>query len=153
MPDPSMNIGGSSHASFAMAVPPKPRLAVSPPVKTQSSETSIDLGNRHPAESSFKNDRKPDESTVPGPPPAFETSLLEFERDIDIALKRLATRRSEKFGAYHFQNEPARGVVDNEHSAASHSETRPEAPETALALATKPQDGGSGGHDTLSSAP
>jgi hypothetical protein len=114
MPDPSLNIGGSSHVSFAMAVLPKPKIAVSPPVKTQSSETSINLGNRRPSESSLKNDRKPDESTVPGPPPAFETSLLEFERDIDIALKRLATRRSEKFGAYHLQNEPARGVVDND---------------------------------------
>lgn len=93
MPDPTLNIAGTSHYALAQSHAVKPPASVPPVEDAQTGQPSIDLSYRGDPQSNGAQRRHFDESTIAGPPPTFEASLLELERDIDLALRRLEARR------------------------------------------------------------
>ena len=84
------SVGPASHA--ARPAPRAPQPAVSSPENTQSSGTATDHGRDRHANSEMHRNR-PAIDPLPGPPPAFEASLLELESDIQSVIKRVEAAR------------------------------------------------------------
>jgi len=103
MPDPNLNIANASQLSLAQNHLVRHPPPVAPIEQTQAGETSIDLSHREGSNSNHPQRPHYDETTIAGPPPTFEASLLELERDIDVALKRLEARREGNFQGRAFE--------------------------------------------------
>lgn len=136
MPDPTLNIAGASQYALAQNQAVKPPAPVAPVEETQTGEASIDLSHRGKPQSGGTERRHFDESTIAGPPPTFEASLLELERDIDLALKRLEARRDQGYESgktANIANNQTTHPEANDAKVPSHEQQSATAPESALA--------------------
>ncbi|MGB5557223.1 MAG: hypothetical protein WBN04_04330 [Paracoccaceae bacterium] len=84
-----ISVGPASHA--ARPAPQAPHPAVPSLENSQSSGTATDDKRRDPDLTARRSLQALD--PMPGPPPAFEASLLELESDLQSVIKRVAAAR------------------------------------------------------------
>lgn len=144
MPDPILNIAASSHFALSNSHNPKPTVAVTPTKRTHNGDTPLDHG-KHSQPNLFNHpEKKLDASVLTGPPPAFEASLLELERDIEIALKRMEARRSQNIQAVSVRGKEASKMTSAAHNEDAQSDGRTDqtsdAPDTLPKALDRPQE-------------